>query len=61
MGIQDDIFDVEEKLKELGDETLIESFVNIYKWAFDMDEDIDKLRVENENLKTAIVVLRKMI
>ena len=57
MSIQDDIFDVKEKLGELGDESLTESFVNICNWAFDMEEDIDKLRFENENLKNTIVTL----
>jgi len=54
MSIQDDIFDVGHAADEAGDK---KAFDRICKWAFEMEEELDKLRDENSCLRNTIKIV----
>ena len=60
MSIQDDIFDIGDKLKEIGDKEIEKSFEDLCLFLFDMEVDVAALRKENQELKITIRKLREL-
>lgn len=54
MSIQDDIFDIDNALKKKADKKM---FKRIISWAFEMEEELDELRKENECLRNTIKIV----